>query len=54
MAEFTGGNPEIERALADMYRAEPKVANQSKGVDLDADMFSYVGKAASNADNDDT
>ncbi len=43
--EFTGGNPEIERACANMYRDNPKIANQEKQVELDADVFSFVSKA---------
>lgn len=47
--EFTGGNPEIEQALSNMYRNEPAIANQPKGVDLDSDVFSYVDNASSSS-----
>ena len=50
VAEFTGGDPGIERSLASMYHAEPTCANRPKGIDLDADVFSFVRQANSGED----
>lgn len=42
VAEFTGGDPGIERSLQTMYQNESSVR---ESVGLDADLFAYVGKA---------
>lgn len=51
--EFTGGNAEIEQALSNMYRDNPRVANQQKGVELDDDIFSFIARSLpSDSDRD--
>lgn len=41
--EFTGGNPEIRAAVANMYRGEPQVQSQ---FGLDPSIAQYVSKAS--------
>lgn len=40
--EFTGGDPEIHRALNTMYKEEPAMARQNG---LDPELFAYLAKA---------
>ncbi|HZU12967.1 MAG TPA: MerR family transcriptional regulator [Chloroflexota bacterium] len=40
--EFSGGNPEIEKTMAEMYRNEPKVRDFAG---VDPALLDYVGKA---------
>jgi MerR family transcriptional regulator, thiopeptide resistance regulator len=42
IAEFTGGDPAIAQATANLYRGEPQVAQQNA---LDPSLFDYVRKA---------
>lgn len=40
--EFSGGDPGLERSLANLYRGEPGAAERNA---LDADLFRFVGRA---------
>jgi DNA-binding transcriptional MerR regulator len=42
VAEFTGGDPGIQKSLNTMYRQEPAVQNKAG---IDPAMFDYIGKA---------
>lgn len=42
--EFTGGNKEIEKSLANLYKNEPQVYEQ-RGYDMDPELMGYVGQA---------
>ena len=42
LAEFTGGNPEIQKGLNKMYSQEPE-ARQKTGIDQK--LMEYVGRA---------
>jgi hypothetical protein len=47
--EFSGGNPEIERAARSVF-AEPPPVRQSTGIDQE--MFAYIPKAAASNGQD--
>jgi hypothetical protein len=46
--EFTGGNPQIAKAVKTMYSQESAIAAQNG---LDPWMFDYIGKAIAAAKN---
>lgn len=46
VAEFSGGDPGLERSVARMYRGEPEAARRYR---LDARLFEFVGRARAGA-----
>ncbi len=42
VAEFTGGNPEIEKSLRTMYEQEPEVRERAS---IDPQMLAYTSRA---------
>jgi DNA-binding transcriptional MerR regulator len=44
VAEFTGGDPGIERSLANVYRGEPELHTRHEGVP-DPEVMAYMGRA---------
>jgi DNA-binding transcriptional MerR regulator len=44
VAEFTGGDPGMERSLADVYQGEPELHTRYEGVP-DPEMMAYMGRA---------
>ena len=46
--EFTGGDPEIAKAVKTMYQQESALADQNR---LDPWIFDYIGKAIAAANN---
>jgi len=46
VAEFTGGDPGIERSVSNLYREEPAAREH---VGIDPELFAYVGRATAAA-----
>lgn len=43
--EFTGGNPEIAKAVGRMYQAEGETVKKQVAAGPDPDMFAFIGRA---------